>query len=75
MNLITNDERILPGITNLKNLDRSIFYLVTIPRVRPHKYLELTKAEALIFLIFSFVNDTVISINKKVNEEDVVRRC
>lgn len=41
LGLLTDDNNILPGITDLKNSDLSTFYLVTIPRVRPHKYLNL----------------------------------
>lgn len=73
LNLLTNDNLILPGVRELKKSNLSILYLVTIPRVRPHKYLKLTKAEALIFfyIFFSIMNDIVISLNKNLNDEDI----
>jgi len=55
-------EEDLMGYDKIKN-SNFIMYLVTIPRVRPHKYLELTHAEALIFIIFSMMNDMVINIS------------
>jgi len=46
--------------------------LVTIPRVRPHKYMDLTKAEALIFIVFSMMNDinlNLIELKKNPNAQ------
>lgn len=68
--LFTKDDTILPGISKFLNTDKSIMCLVTIPRVRPHKYLRLTKFKGLIFLIFSIINDFVIAMSK--NSNDVV---
>lgn len=39
--------------------------MVTIPRVRPHKYLNLSKAEGLIFMFFAMLNDSVNMVMKK----------
>lgn len=63
--LIISDESQLPGINFIKNTDKSIMTLVAIPRVRPHKYLKLTKADGFIFLIFAMINDIVINLNNR----------
>lgn len=54
----------IDGFTTLVK-DRSIISLVTIPRVRPHAYLKLTKAESYIFVLFHVINDIMIMITKK----------
>ena len=49
----------------MKSGQCDIFCLVTIPRVRPHKFLELNKAESLIFLLCAIINDIVITTSGK----------
>lgn len=39
--LLTEDNKILSGVKELKEENCSIFCLVTILRIRPHKYLKL----------------------------------
>ncbi|KMQ84868.1 abc transporter permease [Lasius niger] len=68
LSLLTKDNNLLKGVNELRSGDCSIFCLVTIPRVRPHKYLDLTMAEALIFITFSMINDIVITISKRGTE-------
>ncbi|CAL1677524.1 unnamed protein product [Lasius platythorax] len=68
LSLLTKDNNLLKGVNELRSGDCSIFCLVTIPRVRPHKYLDLTMAEALIFITFSMINDIVITMSKRGTE-------
>jgi len=56
----TNNDA-LEGFDDVKK-NPSIMYLVTIPKVRPHEFLNLSKAEALIFIIFSMMNDMIINL-------------
>lgn len=65
LSLLTKDNNLLQGVNELRSGDCSIFCLVTIPRVRPHKYLDLTRAEALVFITFSMINDVVITMSKR----------
>lgn len=69
--LFIKNDNVLPGISRFLNGQKNIMCLVTIPRVRPHKYLNLTKFEKLIFLIFSMINDIVQNIGKN-NQEMTV---
>lgn len=60
LNKLNANEETLPGYDKLKE-SNYIMYMVSIPRVRPHKYMDLKEADALIFIIFNIINDAVIT--------------
>jgi len=62
--LNTNNDA-LQGFDDVKR-NPSIMYLVTIPKIKPHTYLNLSKAEALIFIIFNMINDIVINLELRI---------
>lgn len=46
----------------LQTVTPDMLFLCTIPRIRPHKYLELEKSESYLMVIFYIINDVIISL-------------
>lgn len=65
--LNTNNDA-LQGFDDVKE-NPSIMHLVAIPKVAPHTYLNLSKAEALIFIIFNIINDIEINLKLRIKNE------
>lgn len=45
-----------------QSVTTEMLFLCTIPRIRPHKYLDLQKSECYLMTIFYIINDVVISL-------------
>lgn len=66
-NALNTNNDALQGLDDVKR-NPSIMYLVTIPKIKPHTYLNLSKAEALIFIIFNMINDIVINLKLRITD-------
>lgn len=67
--LNTNNDA-LQGFDDVKR-NPSIMYLVAIPKIAPHTYLNLSKTEALIFIIFNMINDIVVNLILRITNQKV----
>jgi len=63
LNFFDNDDNDF-SINDIDDIKRnpSIIYLVTIPKIKPHKYLNLSKVEAVIFITYNIIRDSVTNL-------------